>query len=200
MWWARAARAVAAPRAGVLRGAGVALAGVALVVVLALRLAGASHAVASATQHGAPATGSLVGHVAPDFTLSVWNSHPGQTVHLAALRGRPVVVYFWAPWCEPCQQEAPLLQAAWQRYRGRGVSFVGVAFDAQQAESMQFLQRYGITYPCGPDSGVATAPAYGLVGLPDTVIIDQHGVVRQKFSGPVDAHALDQALQPLLAA
>jgi cytochrome c biogenesis protein CcmG, thiol:disulfide interchange protein DsbE len=195
MRWARAIH----PRTGVLQGAAIALAGVALLVVLALRFVGASQAVATATHNGAVQAGALVGRPAPDFTITVWNGTPDQRVHLAALRGGPVVVNFWAPWCEPCQQEAPLLQAAWQRYHPRGVTFIGVAFDSQQSDSTQFLRRYGITYPCGPDPTEATAPAYGLVGLPATIIIDKHGIVTRKVSGPVDARALDQALQPLLA-
>lgn len=186
-------------RSNALRAAAVALVCVALAVVLAWRVASASHAVATATHNGSLVTSSLVGHPAPDFTITVWNSQPGQTLHLAALRGAPVVVNFWAPWCEPCQQEAPLLQAAWQRYHARGVMFIGVAYDAQLDASTQFLRRYGISYPCGPDTTEATAPAYGLIGLPSTVIVDRHGVVTRQFSGPVDPHALDQALQPLLS-
>lgn len=163
----------------------------ALAGLLVVRLVTAGRAASTA-----PA-GSLMGHSAPDFTVAVWNGAPGQTIHLAALRGRPVVVNFWATWCEPCQQEAPLLAAAWQRYHTR-ITFVGVAFDTQQTDGVQFLRRYGIRYPCGSGDGAVLATAYGLPGLPDTIFVDRHGVVVRKIAGQLTAAALDQGIQTLL--
>jgi cytochrome c biogenesis protein CcmG/thiol:disulfide interchange protein DsbE len=162
--------------------------------VAVARISTASHNVPSA-----PSTG-LVGRAAPDFTIAVWNGAAGQTVHLTGLRGHDVVLNFWGSWCEACQQEMPLLQSAWQRYAGRGVEFVGVALDTPQEDGAQFLRQYGITYPCGPDPTGATAPRYALIGLPTTIVIDRHGVVKQKLSGQLKPGALDQAIHALLGA
>jgi cytochrome c biogenesis protein CcmG/thiol:disulfide interchange protein DsbE len=163
----------------------------ALTGLLLARLADAGQAASSVHP------GSLVGHTAPDFTVAVWNVTPGQAIHLAALRGQPVVVNFWATWCEPCQQEAPLLTAAWQRYHAR-ITFVGVAFDTQQVDGVQFLRRYGIQYLCGQGDGAVLATAYGLPGLPATIFIDRRGVVADKITGQLTAAALDQGIQTLL--
>jgi cytochrome c biogenesis protein CcmG/thiol:disulfide interchange protein DsbE len=139
----------------------------------------------------------LVGRPASDFTIAIWNGTPGQTIRLATLRGQPVVVNFWATWCEPCQQEAPLLSAAWQRYHTR-ITFVGVAFDTQQADGTQFMRRYGIRYPCGAGDGAVLATAFGIPGLPDTIFVDRHGVVVRKDAGQLSAATLAQGIQALL--
>lgn len=165
----------------------------ALAIVLVARLVSASHAVPRT------ASGSLVGHLAPDFTITTWNGAPGQQVRLSALRGHPVVLNFWAAWCQPCQEEMPLLQTAWQQYHTSGVMFVGVALDTQQPDGMQFLRSHGVAYPCGPDPTHATAPAYGLIGLPTTVIIDRHGIVVEKLNGQLTPHTLAQAMIAVLS-
>jgi cytochrome c biogenesis protein CcmG, thiol:disulfide interchange protein DsbE len=176
----------------VIRLAVVALIAVALLVLLLIRLAAARHST------GTIQSDPLVGHTAPDFTITVWNGVPGQTVHLAALRGRPVVVNFWATWCDPCQQEAPLLAAAWQRYHAQGVLFVGVAYDTPRADGLAFLTRYHIAYPCGPDPTGATAVPYGLPGLPATIFINRSGVIVRQIHGQLTGATLDAGLRTLL--
>jgi cytochrome c biogenesis protein CcmG/thiol:disulfide interchange protein DsbE len=187
--WRQVATALARPRALKVIAALVACA--ALAGLLILRVGAANRAVSSAP------TGSQVGHVAPDFTLAVWNGAPGQSVRLSALRGQPVVINFWATWCEPCQQEALLLTTAWQRQHAR-IAFLGVALDTQQSDGMAFLRRFGIAYPCGADPNGAIATAYALPGLPVTVFIDRRGVVAQRVAGQLTAATLDQGLQALL--
>lgn len=163
----------------------------ALVVLLIARLMAANSAVSSSP--GA----SLIGHPAPNFTLTVWNGATSRTIDLASLRGKPVVVNFYASWCTDCGEEQPILRAASQQY-GSSVDFIGVAFQDKQADSLDFLRQYGITYPSGPDAAGTAATDYGVTGVPETILIDRNGNVSRHFYGAVDAASLDKALQALL--
>jgi cytochrome c biogenesis protein CcmG/thiol:disulfide interchange protein DsbE len=164
----------------------------ALMAVLFVRLQQANQTVSSAPTY------PLVGHAAPDFTAPMWNGTPGQTVHLADLKGKPVVLNFWASWCAPCKEEALALQAGYERYRGSGVVFVGLAFNDTQANGQPFLEKYKITYPAGPDENGKVSIAYGVTGVPETVFIGRDGRVVSKTPGGVSAEQLDAGVQQLL--
>ncbi len=160
--------------------------------VLWSRLAGAQHIISGA------ATVPLVGHPAPDFTLTNWNDPAGQPIRLSALKGKPVVLNFWASWCTPCNEETPLLQATWQRYQDKGVVFIGIDYHDQQQVAQQFLQKYQVTYPNGPDASGSISVDYGVSNVPATVFVDRSGVVVRKILGPVDAQTLEDEIQQLL--
>lgn len=163
-----------------------------LIAVLVARLVAAGNAAGAA-----PST-SLVGHPAPDFTLKVWNGTANQTVHLADLKGKVVLVNFYASWCADCTEEVPLLQRFWQQYQASSVVFLGVAYQDHQADSLSFLKQFNVTYPCGPDAGGTAATDYGVTGVPETVLIDSHGIVVHHYTGAVDDGTLSKALQSLL--
>ncbi len=78
-----------------------------------------------------------------------------------------MVVDFWASWCVPCRQEAPLLEATWRAYRDQGVVFVGVNFQDEERAARRFLDEFGITFPNGPDPGSRIAIDYGVYGIPE---------------------------------
>ncbi|MFL5656130.1 MAG: TlpA family protein disulfide reductase [Ktedonobacteraceae bacterium] len=126
-----------------------------------------------------PAAGSspLDGHPAPDFTLAALSTHPASAMHLASLKGKPVVLNFWASWCDPCKREAPIWQSIWQRVRSQGIVFIGVNYQDAQSDALNFLRTYGISYSNGVDPGSSTAISYGVTGIPETVFIDRRGVV-----------------------
>lgn len=109
------------------------------------------------------------GGVAPAFTLSTVG---GGTLSSSELRGSPVVINFWASWCDPCNQEAPDLEATWKQYRAKGVRVVGVDYEDQPADAQAFLSRYGITYPSVVDRGGELATTFGVRGVPETFFID----------------------------
>ena len=134
---------------------------------------------------------------APDFTIATWNTAVSRTIRLAALKGHPVLVNFWAPWCVPCQHEAPVLAAAAHTYTAQGVDFVGIVEQVSRQDSLLFLRRYGITYPCGPDSSAAAA-VYAVPGIPVTVLINRQGFVARKIIGQVTPRPLGQALASFL--
>lgn len=137
----------------------------------------------------------LVGKPAPDFTLQLFD---GRQRSLTELRGRVVVVNFWASWCIACREEARALEGTWQRYRGRGVTVVGVNIQDREPDARAFIQEHGKTYPNGPDPTGAIAIAYGVYGLPETFILDGEGRIQHKHIGAVTAEALEREIERLL--
>jgi cytochrome c biogenesis protein CcmG/thiol:disulfide interchange protein DsbE len=138
----------------------------------------------------------LVGHPAPDFTVALWNGTPGQKLHLADLRGKPVVVNFWASWCDNCQQEMPALQGAAQQYKG--VVFVGLAYGDTPEHGKPFLQKYGVAYPSGPDADGSISVKYGVTGVPETVFIGRDGKIVSHTGGGLDASGIAAGVQSIL--
>ena len=109
------------------------------------------------------------GAVAPDFSLSTVG---GGTLSSSELRGTPVVINFWASWCDPCNQEAPDLEATWKQYQAKGVRVVGVDYEDQPADAQAFVSKYGVSYPSVVDRGGELATAFGVRGVPETFFID----------------------------
>jgi cytochrome c biogenesis protein CcmG/thiol:disulfide interchange protein DsbE len=125
---------------------------------------------------------------APDFTLLLFT---GDTWRLATQRNRWVVVNFWASWCPPCREEAPELEAAWQRLRGRGVVLLGVnVWDSEDA-ARQFLQVFGVTYPNGPDPQGRVLIEFGVTGIPETYVVDGGGLLVARWVGPIHRTQLE---------
>jgi cytochrome c biogenesis protein CcmG, thiol:disulfide interchange protein DsbE len=127
-------------------------------------------------------SGAKVGHPAPNFTLSRID-RPG-TLQLASLRGKVVVLNFWASWCYPCKQEAPALSAAAKRYRDR-VVVLGVDVNDFAGDARKFARKYGLRYPLVHDNHNVTSPRYGLTGLPETFFIDRTGKLVEHVPGEV---------------
>ena len=119
---------------------------------------------------------------------------------LASLRGKPVVLNFWASWCGPCKDEAPLLQAAYEKWRGQGVAFVGIDVQDFRGDARAFVERYGITYPNVYDGKGSTVGRYGVTGFPETYFVDAQGRVRYRIAGPVEsAEEVDDGIRRTLA-
>lgn len=133
----------------------------------------------------------LVGRAAPAFTLIPAGGGP--PISLAALRGKPVVVNFWATWCVPCFQEHPVLTQA-ARTLGGDVQFVGVVYDDEEPRVLEFLKRQGQSYPSLLDPDGKTAIAYGVYGVPETFFVDAQGNIVSKFVGPLHPEALSNLL------
>lgn len=133
---------------------------------------------------------------AKDFSLALFD---GRTLGLLELRGKVVVVDFWASWCPPCRQEAPVLARVYQEYRGKGVEFVGVAIWDAEEDAREYVRRYGIAFPAGLDKRGAMAIDYGVTGIPEKYFINRNGVLVKKFIGPMDQQKLRKVLDDLLA-
>ncbi len=134
---------------------------------------------------------------AAEFTLTLSN---GIELSLSDLRGKVVMVDFWASWCTPCRQEAPVLSQVYLEYAGQPVEFVGVNIWDRNQDALDFLEAFQTTYPNGVDEAGSIAIDYGLRGIPEKFFIDQEGVVRQKFVGPMQADDLRAAIDGLLSA
>jgi cytochrome c biogenesis protein CcmG, thiol:disulfide interchange protein DsbE len=164
------------------RAAGPAIAGGLLVAValgvLAVRTVMRTAADQVADQSVAPRQrfGTDPGAQAPAFAAPPYRGR--EPVTLAQFRGHPVVLNFWASWCPPCREEMPALEAAYERYRVRGVVVIGIdgATDTWAA-SRAFLDARGVTYPVGRDEGGQVAQAYHVTGLPTTFFIRADGRV-----------------------
>jgi len=140
-----------------------------------------------------PASGpadAVLGKPAPNLVVQTLDGTPAS---LAALRGQPVVLNFWASWCAPCRQEEAPLKAAAQRLEGR-VAFLGVDFRDSPEAARATQQRVQYPYPVGPAAGDIPA-MYGVTAPPETFFLDSHGVVAARFVGPLDASLIDRYLQ-----
>jgi cytochrome c biogenesis protein CcmG/thiol:disulfide interchange protein DsbE len=133
--------------------------------------------------------------MAPQFTLPLFG---GSTFSLAEQHGKVVVVNFWASWCIPCRQEAPILENTWRKYKDRGVVFVGVDYVDTDKEAMAFIQEFNVTYPNGPDIGTETARAYRIQGVPETYFVGKDGQLYGNHIGPIDQATLSAKIEEVL--
>lgn len=111
-------------------------------------------------------------------------------VELDELRGVPVVLNFWASWCTPCREEAPILQQGWERDGPRGVLYVGLDMQDLTGDARGFLQEFAIDYPSIRDPGNEVARDFGATGIPETYFIDRHGQVVGHVVGVLEERTL----------
>jgi cytochrome c biogenesis protein CcmG, thiol:disulfide interchange protein DsbE len=122
----------------------------------------------------------------------------GGQVDLADLRGRPVVVNFWASWCDPCVREFPLLRQAAAGHRPERLTVVGVLSGDSPAAARPFLRRNNATWPIALDPNATTATAWGAVGLPHTYFIRPDGTLASHQLGELTQASLDRQLAGIL--
>jgi cytochrome c biogenesis protein CcmG/thiol:disulfide interchange protein DsbE len=134
---------------------------------------------------------------APDFTMTTYD---GQEYRLSDLRGKVVIVNFWASWCIPCHDEAPALQRVYERYKDRGVEMLGVAYTDTDTNALAFIDKYDMTYPTGPDTGTRISDRYNIIGVPETFVIDQQGNIAKFIMQPTTEAELSAIIDGLLAA
>lgn len=131
-------------------------------------------------------------------TLPPYREEWGDTLRLHDFAGRiPLVVNVWASWCPPCRREAPLLEAAWHKYRDR-VQFIGINLRDSEGAALDFIQEFGQSFPSGADPRGDAADAFGLVGVPTTYFIEASGRIDSAKVGEIAEEELALRIQALL--
>jgi cytochrome c biogenesis protein CcmG/thiol:disulfide interchange protein DsbE len=144
--------------------------------------------------HAVPSV--LENRPAPGFSL---RSLDGKAVSLEGLRGKPVLINFWASWCEPCKAEHQSLQAAAQAF-GDKVQFLGVVYQDSPENAEAYLRQRGNVFPQLLDPDTRIAIDYGVAGVPESFFVDKDGMIRRKFVGALSFADIRQTFEPLLAA
>ena len=129
---------------------------------------------------------------APELRFTTFD---GEEVDLGGLRGKGVVINFWASWCTPCREEADLLEQTWRREKENGIIFLGLDYLDQEPAALAYLAEFDITYPNGPDLRSQAARRYRIQGVPETFFISPEGRIVETVVGPI---ASQQELDALL--
>jgi len=138
---------------------------------------------------------TMVNRPAPDFTLTTFK---GTTISLENLRGKPVVINYWASWCPPCRVEAPLLERTWRAYKKRGLIFIGVNIQDRKEDALNYIREFNITYPNGPDPTGEIAIDYGVSGLPVTFFVSRKGEVVRRWVGAIEKSVLISSIEEIM--
>lgn len=144
----------------------------------------------------APASTADIGQQAPPLRLPLLG---GGEVDLDGFKGRPVILNFWATWCEPCKAEMPVFERAQQQYRERGLIVLGVDFQERDEEVAAFVSQIGVTFPTLMDRTGEATRKWRATGLPTTFLIDRQGIIRDVRVGPFTDAMLEERLTKLLA-
>ncbi len=145
---------------------------------------------------GAPSRLPLKGHLAPEFKLV---NTEGESVTLKELQGKPVLLNFWASWCEPCRIEMPDLVEAEKRF-GEQVQFVGINLTKQDTRegAERFLQQYQVAYLNLFDEKGKAAKQYQITGIPTSFVLDETGQITYRKQGPMTMKEIEQVLSEVI--
>ena len=131
-----------------------------------------------------------------DIPIALLN---GETLRLSDLKGKVVVLNFWASWCPPCRRESPLLERTWRAYADQGVLFVGVDIQDNPEDAQAYLDEFDLTFPNGTDGDGRITVDYGVIGLPITFFIGAGGIVEGRFVGALREDRLVGWVESLIA-
>jgi cytochrome c biogenesis protein CcmG/thiol:disulfide interchange protein DsbE len=139
---------------------------------------------------------TLINRKAPEFAR---RDLKGRTIDLARMRGKVVLLNFWATWCAPCQTEIPAFSKWQQEYGAQGLQVIGISMDDDAAPVRKLVTRLKPDYPIAMGDAKLGELYGGVLGLPMTYLIDRKGVVRAQFQGTADLQAVERRLAAMLA-
>jgi cytochrome c biogenesis protein CcmG, thiol:disulfide interchange protein DsbE len=150
-----------------------------------------------------PPQKSLCDEAAPDFSVKLFDEYRGgwstDTVSLANLRGKGVVLNFWASWCKPCEEEAATLESTWKQFQNKGIVFAGIDYLDQEPSAKRYLANFQVSYPNGPDLEGKISQRYAIRGVPETFFIDPEGkLVGCRQVGPIDETELQRRISQIM--
>ena len=137
---------------------------------------------------------AMVNRPAPDFTLTTFE---GATILMKTLKGKPIVINFWASWCPPCREEASLLERTWRAYKNLDVTFLGVDVQDRRKDALNYIREFDITYPNGPDPTGEISIDYGVSGLPVTFFVSRKGEILRRHVGAIDKKTLISSIEEI---
>jgi cytochrome c biogenesis protein CcmG, thiol:disulfide interchange protein DsbE len=146
-------------------------------------------------QPGNKSTAALEGQPAPAFDLAMLG---GGQMSLERFQGKPIVLNFFASWCVPCKDEAPMFSRAAVEYSQKGVIFLGIAYNDKPDKAREFANTYDLGFPIAMDDNTnagRTSVKYALFGVPETFFIDKNGVVQKHFPKPIERAELEAGLK-----
>jgi thiol-disulfide isomerase/thioredoxin len=130
----------------------------------------------------------------PDVTVTTLG---GEAVTLADLRGRPLLINFWATWCPPCREEMPALERIERKWTERGAAVVVINFEEDAETIRQYLAENGLSLPVFQDSGGEVAQILDITYLPTTLFVDSTGVIRSRNEGPLSQGQMEAGMRAL---
>ena len=134
---------------------------------------------------------------APDFTVKTLE---GNSLKLSSLKGKVVLLDFWATWCPPCRAEIPHFKELYSQYKGKGLEIIGLSIDQDgEAAVRPFAKENGINYPLAIGNQALTQVYGGILGIPTTFLIDKQGKIAQKYIGYHEKEVFEKEIQALLA-
>jgi cytochrome c biogenesis protein CcmG/thiol:disulfide interchange protein DsbE len=138
----------------------------------------------------------MAGKPAPDFALKTLE---GGNLTLSQFKGRPVLINFWASWCIPCKDEAPILAQTAIDYADEGLVIIGIAYQDTEDAARAFRDQYRMGFPVALDSREkSTAVQYGMTGVPESYFVDREGNIVAKIAGAMRASQLKTNLEKIL--
>ncbi len=149
-----------------------------------------------------PGKRPTVGSPAPDFSMPLYEGYRAglpETIRLSDLRGKVVVLNFWASWCVECVKETDALEAVWREYTDRGVVVLGVDHLDTEPAARKYLEGFDVTFPNGIDIQQQVSRAYRITGVPETFFIDRQGIVRKAVIQALSQTELVAEIEALLA-
>jgi len=139
----------------------------------------------------------LIGKPAPDFTVT---SLDGKTISLDSLKGKVIILNFWATWCPPCRAEIPEFIRFYRDFEKKGVAIIGLSINDRNTALQEFNQTNRINYPVANDKGSRVARLYGGIrSIPTTFVIDHKGIIRDMRVGGINRQELLKMVEPYLS-